>query len=879
MPTPDPANETREEFVSRCVLQVLEDGAAEDQDQAVAMCNAMWDRHDEESGEEATEPMDKHAEFLKAFHARDGVYEQFGYGISTAEPYVQALLQMEQAGCKTGRTASPEALLKEARTRLVCAWPEMVAEKWANDAAAMGVQGLEPPAGTLMLIRHVLTTDREDRDGDVLKTAGAELDPKAPLLWQHQPFLPIGKVVKTVEQTANKLTVVSALLDLNELTSDIAKLIEADALRFSHGFRVLDYMPRKDACGVETGGFEVSRFEVMEASLVSVPSNVDAEIELFSRGKLESEMMRAHAKACVDKRPAQVRGTDIGKSAPKNHKTVSTFGVKKVLSEFHPEHQHSYAAYPTHDWASQWLEIEVRHLHLCDTYVPQFAMGNFLMAMRALLLESKLRDTRNLNQHGADLPVSREHVQINSKLADTFIVDGFQFWEVPGGKCCIELQRKYDGMFVTRYDTDDRGATFLEDCWKWVDEHNYLRGEAIKLSGGFIKRHSQSLDDIFLISKNKSLLSRVINLVNGSKVFDSRGMIFLGPPGTGKTLSARAILSNTEATFIWATSKDIARVGIETAFRLAKDLAPAVVCFEDIESVYSDYCFDVLKTEMDGLDKSKGILTILTTNYPQMLPKSLIDRPGRFHDVMEFGLPDDKARLEMFERWTDSASKSVIDALVKQTAGFSGAHIHDLCYFAGVLKQDDELSIDAALEKAYSKVAEQRKLITSLGNDGRTYYRTAKHFAGEWKTTVLDAIKAGRVISSKNMDLLSEVMADLGELAGMDMGRPAKALAERCIGKLQTVIDSAKPAEEPEPKSVCLGHVEVTVQDLEPTITEIKQAIADQHIEITDVVNFVLGAADDELARVKHTLDLVFNLAAYQAAGEEYREIERTIDL
>jgi hypothetical protein len=388
---------------------------------------------------------------------------------------------MENAGCKIGRVASAEAMLKEARSRLCYASPDMVAEKFASgpEWTGTGFDGIEMPAKTLMAIRHVLTTDREDRDGDVLRTAGAELDPKAPVLWQHQPFLPIGKVLKTVEQTKSRLTVVSALLDLNELTSDIATLVEADALRFSHGFRVLDYMPLKDAGGAETGGLDVNKYEILEASLVSVPSNVDAEIEVWSRGKLQSEMMRAHAKAIADMRPVRV-------SVP----------------------------------------VDVKSLDL-------------------------------------------------GHVSDTV---------------------------VTETQTD--------------------------------------------------------------------------------------------------------------------------------------------------------------------------------------------------------------------------------------------------------KVAEP------------------------------DNTKAGRVISQKNMDLLAEVKADLDELSGMEMGRPAKALCERSIGKLQTVLDSAKPSEEPEPKSFCFGHVEVSLEDIEPAVTEmVSKAVSERQLELTDVVNYVLGASDDDLARVKHTLDLIFNLAAYNEVGEEYRQFERSIDL
>jgi hypothetical protein len=212
MPQPT-AEESRSDFISRCVPIVMDEGTAETADQAVAICNSMYDEAKSMNGP------DKHAAFIKAITERTVSPDSFGYGITTAEPYVKALLEMEKAGCSVGRSVSDEVLLKEAANRLCAAFPDMVVEKFTSttETTDIGLGDTESPANTLMLIRHILTSDKQDRDGDILRTAGAQLDPKAPLLWQHQSFLPIGRVVKTVEQTSTRLVVVSALLDLNEI--------------------------------------------------------------------------------------------------------------------------------------------------------------------------------------------------------------------------------------------------------------------------------------------------------------------------------------------------------------------------------------------------------------------------------------------------------------------------------------------------------------------------------------------------------------------------------------------------------------------------------------------------------------------------------------
>lgn len=234
---------------------------------------------------------------LEALQTRNSKTE-FGYGLSTAEPYVRRVVEaMGAGGCREQfAVADADEAVKHASGVLTYAVPEMeVTEKAtsSNGFQQLLPDGVEAPANTLMVIRHVLTSTKEDRDNDVLETKGASLDPKAPLLWQHMHTLPIGSVLGTVSHTDTELKVASALVDLNDLTSDAAKLVEANVLRFSHGFRALEFEERKE--NNERGGFpgfRVTKFEIMEASLVSVPSNTDAAIEAFSKAKLESKYFK-----------------------------------------------------------------------------------------------------------------------------------------------------------------------------------------------------------------------------------------------------------------------------------------------------------------------------------------------------------------------------------------------------------------------------------------------------------------------------------------------------------------------------------------------------------------------------------------------------------
>ena len=174
-----------------------------------------------------------------------------------------------------------------------------------------------------MVLRYTLTTNRKDRDGDVLHPEGAEIDMKGPLLWQHLIHLPIGVLIDVTQHDKQAVKEVAALLDLNELTEDAAKLIEAGALRFSHGFQALEWdelkPESKDDEPDETTvplGFEVFKYEVMERSLVSVPSNSDAMMEMHSRGKLASEPFQKQAAELLESEPVQVQGMTLEDSEP-----------------------------------------------------------------------------------------------------------------------------------------------------------------------------------------------------------------------------------------------------------------------------------------------------------------------------------------------------------------------------------------------------------------------------------------------------------------------------------------------------------------------------------------------------------------------------------
>ncbi len=149
----------------------------------------------------------------------------------------------------------------------------------------------------------IITSTRKDRDGDVLESKGATLDPAMPLLWQHNAAQPIGRHLGVVGRNDQKIKSLLAIADM-PLGHDAACLVEFDALRISHGFNPNTYEPLEDEESTKAGypGWHVTEFEICEVSLVSIPSNTDAVITAFSRGKLHTALVKGWAKRLWEKK-------------------------------------------------------------------------------------------------------------------------------------------------------------------------------------------------------------------------------------------------------------------------------------------------------------------------------------------------------------------------------------------------------------------------------------------------------------------------------------------------------------------------------------------------------------------------------------------------
>ena len=214
--------------------------------------------------------------------------------------------------------------------------------------------------------------------------------------------------------------------------------------------------------------------------------------------------------------------------------------------------------------------------------------------------------------------------------------------------------------------------------------------------------------------------------VAGAKV--PRGVLLEGPPGTGKTLLARAVAGEADVNFLSASGSEFIEmfVGVgaqrvRALFNEAKKLSPCVIFIDEIDAVGGkrgygfnsggnderEQTLNQILTNMDGFEKTEGIIVIAATNRIDTLDSALL-RAGRFDRKVKVSLPDIKGREDIAKvHFKDKFENISYSSLAALTSGFSGADIANLANEAAILSVRNNQTVidDSLVVKAYEKIS------------------------------------------------------------------------------------------------------------------------------------------------------------------------------
>ncbi|MCQ2351603.1 MAG: ATP-dependent zinc metalloprotease FtsH [Paludibacteraceae bacterium] len=254
--------------------------------------------------------------------------------------------------------------------------------------------------------------------------------------------------------------------------------------------------------------------------------------------------------------------------------------------------------------------------------------------------------------------------------------------------------------------------------------------------------------DVAGLSEAKQEVQEIVEFLKNPSKFTTlggkipKGALLVGPPGTGKTLLAKAVAGEANVPFFSLSGSDFVEmfVGVGASrvrdlFRQAKEKAPCIIFIDEIDAVgrargknpsfnandERESTLNQLLTEMDGFGSNSGIIILAATNRADILDKALL-RAGRFDRQISVDLPDVHERKEIFEvhlkpiRLADGVD---LDLMAKQTPGFSGADIANVCNEAALIaarrnkKAVDRQDFMDAIDRIIGGLEKKNKITTA----------------------------------------------------------------------------------------------------------------------------------------------------------------------
>jgi cell division protease FtsH len=326
--------------------------------------------------------------------------------------------------------------------------------------------------------------------------------------------------------------------------------------------------------------------------------------------------------------------------------------------------------------------------------------------------------------------------------------------------------------------------------------------------------------DVAGLSEAKTEIEEIVEFLKNPERYTNlggkipKGALLVGPPGTGKTLLAKAVAGEANVPFFSMSGSDFVEmfVGVGASrvrdlFRQAKEKAPCIVFIDEIDAVgrargrnanmgsndERENTLNQLLTEMDGFGSNSGVIILAATNRADILDKALM-RAGRFDRQIYVDLPDLPDRVEIFKvhlRKVKIDNSLDIELLARQTPGFSGADIANVCNEAALIaarhnKQTvTKEDFSAAVDRIIGGLEKRSKIMTDEEKRAIAYHE-AGHATVSWhlqyanplvKVTIVPRGKAlgaawylpeERQITPSQV-LLDEICATLGGRAAEEL--------------------------------------------------------------------------------------------------------------
>ena len=272
--------------------------------------------------------------------------------------------------------------------------------------------------------------------------------------------------------------------------------------------------------------------------------------------------------------------------------------------------------------------------------------------------------------------------------------------------------------------------------------------------------------DVAGLEEAKVEIMEIVDFLKNPKKYSDlggkipKGALLVGPPGTGKTLLAKAVAGEADVPFFSISGSDFVEmfVGVGASrvrdlFRQAKEKAPCIVFIDEIDAIgrarsknagftsndERENTLNQLLTEMDGFGTNAGVIVLAATNRVDILDKALL-RAGRFDRQIQVDLPELGERAAIFQVHLKKLKLDPsldTDFLAKQTPGFSGADIANVCNEAALIaargnkKQIEKQDFLDAIDRIVGGL-ERRSMVITPAEKRMTAYHEAGHATVSW---------------------------------------------------------------------------------------------------------------------------------------------------